>query len=160
MAGVKQLVAPRFWAKVRKTEFCWIWIASTSENGYGQFSLNKKPVRAHRVAYELIKGKIPEGMTLEHLCKNRLCVNPDHLEPVTLKENVLRGEGVTALLSRQTHCKNGHEFTEENTYIPRDPKNGKRQCRECKKVYQKSYQAKYKRKPQVNTSTTSLPTLT
>lgn len=93
----------RFWAKVEKTEDCWTWTGNTYWDGYGQFWLNSKMIRAHRYAYELMHGPVPEGMLLDHACHNadpncgggigcshRRCVNPDHLEPVTNKENLAR----------------------------------------------------------------------
>jgi hypothetical protein len=79
----------RFWSKVDQGEDCWRWTACTS-NGYGRFSVKRQPVLAHRFAYELLVGPIPEGLELDHLCRNRWCVNPDHLEPVTHDENVRR----------------------------------------------------------------------
>ena len=86
---------------------------------------------AHRVSYQLVVGEIPEGLTLDHLCRNPSCVNPDHLEPVTTKENILRGVSKIAQQARQTHCKRGHPFDEENTMIVRG---SARQCRACNKA--------------------------
>lgn len=88
-------------------------------------------VVAHRFAYELLVGPIAQGMTLDHKCRTRLCVRPDHLEPVTNRENVLRGESVAAQRARQTHCVHGHELTEANTIrLPSRP--NQRLCRRCK----------------------------
>jgi hypothetical protein len=85
-------VEQRFWGHVHKTDLCWIWTAHRNPLGYGQFRpKGKQTVRAHRFAYELLLGPIPEGMTLDHLCRNTRCVNPDHLEPVTAIENYRRG---------------------------------------------------------------------
>jgi hypothetical protein len=86
--------------------------------------------RAHRVLYVWTHGEHTED-TLDHLCRNRACVNPDHLRPASARENVLRGTGRTAANAVKTHCDNGHEFTAENTYL--DPKTGWRQCRTCKR---------------------------
>jgi hypothetical protein len=121
-------IEARFWAKVEKTDTCWVWSAAKI-SGYGAFKLDGRAIRAHRFAYELLVGPVPEGLPLDHLCRNRACVNPAHLEPVTHRVNILRGEGACAVKARQTHCIHGHEFTLENTYL----KSGKRQCRTCRR---------------------------
>ena len=82
----------RFWAKVDRSGSCWLWLAATS-HGYGTFQSNGKLVRAHRYAYELLVGPIPGGLVIDHLCRTTACVNPEHLEPVTQRENLLRGAG-------------------------------------------------------------------
>lgn len=123
----------RFWVKVTKTDDCWLWTGAKHELGYGRFRLDAKAkltVPSHRYAYTLLVGPIPEGMVLDHLCRNPSCVNPSHLEPVTQGENVLRGESIMANNARKTHCKYGHEFTPENTYrVAGHPTY--RHCREC-----------------------------
>jgi len=118
----------RFWEKVNKTETCWLWQA-VKINGYGQFNVkSRKRTYAHRFSYELLKGKIPESKYLDHLCRVRNCVNPAHLEPVTHRENVLRGEGRAAKNSKKTHCPKGHPYSGYNLCIAND---GSRKCRIC-----------------------------
>ncbi len=122
----------RFWAKVEKTEGCWLWTGALDSDGYGNVNRSKKSVGAHRYAYELLVGPIPAGMVLDHICRNRRCVNPAHLDPVTNRENILRGEGACARHARKTHCVHGHEFTPENTRIR---PNGSRRCVACVAAY-------------------------
>ncbi|WP_205670220.1 HNH endonuclease signature motif containing protein [Amycolatopsis sp. CFH S0078] len=132
-------VLTRFWPKVAKTEGgCWIWLAAKDQGGYGKFKADRL-VQAHRFSYELAKGAIPEGLQLDHLCRVRACVNPEHLEPVTIRVNLLRGETTTARRASQTHCERGHEFTPANTY--RKP-NGCRNCRECRRDSDRRYYAR------------------
>ncbi|MEV4271931.1 HNH endonuclease signature motif containing protein [Micromonospora aurantiaca (nom. illeg.)] len=87
---------------------------------------------AHRIAYEMKRGPVPDGLELDHLCRNRRCVRPAHLEPVTRRTNLLRGETIPARLAERTHCRHGHEFTPENTYQWR----GSRFCRTCRAAAQ------------------------
>ena len=121
----------RFWSKVEVTSTCWLWTAHCNPDGYGRYRLNGTIRVAHRVAYEALTGPVPEGLDLDHLCRVRNCVNPEHLEPVTKRTNTLRGTGMSAERARQTHCKNGHEFTPENTYTWR----AMRRCRTCRADY-------------------------
>ena len=119
----------RFMAKVRvdHESGCWIWIAARWPDGYGAFRSGDRKVRAHRWSYVHHKGPIPDGLILDHLCRNPSCVNPYHLEAVTHQTNTLRGIGPAAIHAKKTHCDHGHEFTPENTY------RGKfgRSCRRC-----------------------------
>lgn len=107
---------------------CWLWEGTLNPKGYGVFSIHGQTYRAHRISYTLHRGPIPKGFTLDHLCRVRNCVKPDDLEPVSNRENTLRGNSPSAIHARQTHCIHGHKFTEENTRIT--PK-GQRDCREC-----------------------------
>ena len=124
----------RFWDKVEMSDHfdddCWYWISAVSQFGYGAFYVNGKTVRAHRYSYEQLVGEIPEKLHLDHLCRNRLCVNPSHLEPVSLSENISRGltGKINHWNTKKTHCPKGHEYTPDNIkWI----KNGNRNCREC-----------------------------
>lgn len=121
----------RFWAKVDKTDTCWLWTAYISPDGYGRFDRLRAmgEQSAHRIAYVLLVGPIPDGLELDHLCRVRHCVNPLHLEAVTHAENVRRGRS-GAHLGERTHCPRGHEYTRENTYVHRN----KRSCRECRRA--------------------------
>lgn len=130
----------RFWSHVKKTNTCWNWLAGKSKTGYGIFKFNDKFMLVHRLSYELSKRKIPQGKQLDHLCRNRACVNPDHLEVVTNKENVLRGIGISAINARKTHCIRGHELIDHNLVIE---KNGSRQCRLCKNEKNKKFMNRY-----------------
>lgn len=117
----------RFFHYVKFTDTCWLWLGGKQSEGYGHFHLQGQNVYAHRYAYEFCVGPIPNGLTIDHLCRVRACVNPDHLEPVTTRENTLRGIGPTAKHARATHCPSGHLYLGENLILYR----GWRSCREC-----------------------------
>ncbi len=128
---------------------CWLWLGAktrTDGMGYGQFWLTGKLQLAHRTAYEHWVAAIPDGLTIDHKCLTRLCVNPWHLEIVSRSENVLRGEGPTAQNARKQACANGHPYTAENLIVGRT---GKRYCRACKqardKVRREIYRDKHRK---------------
>lgn len=135
--------ARRFWSKVHKQGpivpghpelgRCWLRQGSLLASGYAQFHIKLTDGRwsstvAHRIAYELEIGSIPDDMVLDHLCRNRACVNPAHVEPVTDLVNILRGRGWSGRNARKTHCPRGHPYNEKNTYLG---KRNMRQCRAC-----------------------------
>lgn len=132
-----------FWNLVEKTPTCWLWkgrVKAGNQQGYGALSLWGDEFTAHRVSYELSKGPIPKGLHIDHLCKNRLCVNPAHLEAVPCKVNILRGESPPARQARQTHCKRGHPFTEATV---KRGTGGSRQCRVCVSIREKEKRGVY-----------------
>jgi len=132
-------VEDRFWSKVKKLDnSCWQWTDSLDAYGYGAFRINGrkgKTVKAHRFSYELLIGEFPEGLDTDHLCRNRWCVNPYHLEPVTNKENHQRGNHYNsgAIQRARTHCPQGHPFDEENTYHHYSGGRWHRSCKQCKR---------------------------
>lgn len=129
-----------FWSRVDASGDCWEWTRGKTSGGYGEFRVGYTQWSTHRYAWVNLVGEIPEGMHLDHLCRNRICCNPDHLEIVTGRVNILRGEGFSAHNARKTHCNRGHELTEENTYTA-TRKSGTtwRACRKCRAENQAAY---------------------
>lgn len=135
---------PRFWDKVsvEPNTGCWLWTACTADTGYGQFAIGRRMLYAHRVAYAALVGPVPGGLQLDHVrargCGVRCCVNPEHLEPVTQRENLRRGDAAKSTRSwcaAITHCPNGHVYDDTNTYHFTD-RNGYacRRCKTCRKA--------------------------
>jgi hypothetical protein len=129
---------------------CWVWVGVVSPSqgtiGYGTIKKGTKVLMAHRVSYEIHKGPIPEGYQIDHLCRYTLCVNPYHLEAVTPQENYRRSNSISGRNARKTHCKRGHEFTDENI-IRRSW--GGRECRACRDEYDARRAAAYVPKERV-----------
>lgn len=131
---ILNIALSRFYSKVDKKSNnendCHIWLACKNTYGYGQFWYDKKLVLAHRFIYCHVNNiELSTSQELDHICKNRACVNPIHLRIVSKSENVLSGNGITAINARKTHCKRGHEFTPENTFM----NGGTRHCKICAK---------------------------
>ena len=116
----------------RDADGCWEWRGYKDKPGYGTFNVGGYMRKAHRVSYETFVGAIPAGLHLDHLCRNHGCVRPDHLEPVTSRENTLRGETLAATQVVRTHCPAGHEYSGLNLYLSNEGR--KRRCRACDRV--------------------------
>lgn len=116
---------------------CWIWSHHVDKYGYGRVYFRTQGALAHRAAYELKHGPIPDGMTVDHLCFTTACINPDHLRLLTRLENQKNQR-----CARWTHCSNGHEFTSENTYDRSESTGGQRQCRACNRAAARRYKAR------------------
>lgn len=124
-------VEEQFFARVTERDGCWEY-AGLDPRGYGQIQIDGQRVLAHRWSYEFLVAPIPEGLDLDHLCRNTACVNPWHLEPVTARVNTLRGIGPAAINAAKTHCIRNHPFDAVNTYIA---PNGSRKCRTCRAMH-------------------------
>lgn len=121
----------RIFSRVEKTESCWLWLGATNSGyGYINFPRQSRMGAVHAILYRYFVGPVPKGKELDHLCRVRNCVNPAHLEPVSRRENTLRGMAPNAISVRTNSCYRGHKFTLENTYFNR----GKRHCQTCRKV--------------------------
>lgn len=134
-------IEERLWTRFRgdAETGCWNWAGAVSAGSYGSIYYQGRMQKAHRVAWMLWRGQIPNGMDLDHLCRNRLCINPAHLEPVTRSEN-LRRSPLMDRNSKRTHCKRGHEFTPENTRTR--PSNGHRTCIACMDMHRRNWRAR------------------
>lgn len=145
----------RFWEKVDRSGgvpetrpelgACWVWTGSTTR-GYGTIysggqttAGHNRPILAHRLMYELVVGPIPEGLTIDHLCRTPVCVNPGHLEAVTMAENIRRSDGMSARHARAAHCPRGHRKTADHVYRYPD---GRTECRVCRQIRMAAFVAK------------------
>lgn len=146
VTALGEKVLKRFWGKVRKTLGCWMWTGSISKGGYGNFCVGAKQYKPHRISFVLAKGTIPLGLCLDHVCRNRSCVNPKHIRIVTRGRNAIENStSPAAINAKKTHCIRGHELTGENLQA----QNGGRQCRACRNLTALQwYHAKRKRERQ------------
>jgi HNH endonuclease len=137
---------PKIASRIQKTNGCWVWTGSLTVQGYGRMFIKERGTTdyAHRIVYKLLVGPIPEGLTIDHLCRNKLCVNPEHLETVSARTNILRGYGPAARNARKKRCHKGHILSGKNVMIVRG--GTKRQCRKCWSAYYKKWR---REKPQL-----------
>ena len=131
----------KFYKKIKKIDKCWIWQGYKNKKGYGKFYAGKQ-LYSHRYSYLIHKGIINHLMQIDHLCKNTSCCNPDHLEEVTQRINLLRGDTNTSKNAKKTHCPKGHEYFGNNLFYD----NGSRQCKKCHSIKNKAYREKNKEK--------------
>jgi len=145
--GLDKLLGERaalFRVKFSIGENCWQWHAGKSKAGYGMFNDGTGMKYAHRLSWSAINGPIPSHLVIDHLCRNRSCVNPLHMELVTRGENVLRGIGTSAMHARETTCPKGHPYSQENTYVRKDRKG--RMCQQCfRDKYERSKGLRYEK---------------
>lgn len=141
LATKQEYFVAKFEKKIIRSEDCWKWTGVISSNGYGRIEHKGKHLMAHRVSFLLNGGIIPQGMILDHLCRNRGCVNPNHLRVVSCKENVLCGENQTASKSRQVNCLKGHPLSGKNLGID---KRNHRYCKKCRAKWQSEYMQREK----------------
>ena len=139
-------VEDRFWAKVDKTGPCWLWVGATRD-GYGAFKLKGRVVGAHRYSYETSVGPIPDGLTIDHLCRVRHCVNPNHFEVVSRRTNTLRGNSPAAITHRTGVCKRGHPLNGDNLRIyKRAGHPDQRLCRACRRITKANFRARRRKR--------------
>jgi len=134
---IEERIASRH--RVEPVTDCWTWTGAVSNRSYGSIFYQGRMQKAHRVMWELNFGPVPKGLELDHLCRNRLCINPNHLEPVTRAENLARGIQSNQNIGK-SHCIRGHEFNAENTRYK--PGNGHRVCKECMRMHVRNWRTR------------------
>lgn len=120
---------------------CLVWTGHVAQSGYGTLAITKRKILAHRMAYELEVGRIPDGLVIDHLCENKQCVNPEHMEPVTLRENFRRSNQNLD----KTHCPQGHPYSPENTRLKKGPYGFRRHCKTCETAHSRRYDAEHRK---------------